>query len=106
MNKSIEYFFNNPYKKSCEEYREHGQYHRLDGPAYTSWYVSGSIQSIAYMINGNYHREDGPAYQHFDRNGILLKEEYCFNGITYSKKEWGIRTRKNKLNKLNRCEEE
>jgi len=48
-----------------------------------------------WYMNGKPHREDGPAVEYSNGN-----VGYWLNGKTYSKKEYGIKMRKIKLERL------
>lgn len=65
----------------CMIWRNHqGQYHRLDGPAYTN-----SCGVRAWYLNGRRHRTDGPAICHPDGT-----QDWYFNGeyMTPQIEEW------------------
>lgn len=103
-------------KKHSEAYQLNGEYHRVDGPAYTSWYRSGKKSSEQYFLRGQCHRvdgpahsswddegrktaeeyrvynkphrTDGPAYLGWDESGELIYELYYLNGISFSEERW------------------
>ena len=54
--------------------------HRVDGPAYTSWYDNGQPEQFLWYIEEQYHRADGPAVQVLFRDGRILEEKWWVNG--------------------------
>lgn len=102
MKHTISYFNNG--QKHVEEYvndyNNHILYHRLDGPAYATWYMDGKKQNEEYYVDGKCHRLDGPAYSYWDSDGSLQNIEYWVNDRQYTKEKWLIKIRKSKLKKL------
>ena len=84
-------------KKKSEIYYLDGKRHKEDGPAYQNWYKNGQKKSKYHYLNGKDHREDGPAYQYWFENGKKRQEKYYLDGKEYSKEEWLIKLRKEKL---------
>lgn len=58
-----------------------GVKHRLNGPAYSEWYVYGNKQYEEWCINDNKHRENGPAVQRWYKNEQKTYEAYYKNGL-------------------------
>ena len=66
--------------KHYERYLINGKYHRLDGPAFTSWFKNGNKCVEQYWVNGYRHRLDGPAITYWFKNGNKCYEGYYLNG--------------------------
>lgn len=96
---TIDYHSNG--QKHIEEYLTNMLYHRLDGPAYATWYENGNRLDEEYYVDGRLHRIDGPAYAYWSVDGVLMDVEYWINDRRYFEKEkWLVKTRKYKLQKL------
>lgn len=52
------------------------QYHRLDGPAFISYFNDGGVESEHYYINDERHRIDGPAFITYFQDGTIKSETY------------------------------
>jgi antitoxin component YwqK of YwqJK toxin-antitoxin module len=96
---TIDYFSDG--QKHVEEYLTDMLYHRLDGPAYATWYPNGKRLVEEYYIDGKLHRLDGPAYAYWNNDGELKDFEYWIHDKRYFEKDkWLAKTRKYKLQKL------
>jgi hypothetical protein len=81
MESRIERHFCSSGEIACEIYYYRHQMHRIDGPAYTSYYKSAKIEIQVYYIKDVRHRLDGPAYLRRFESGEIETEEYIVNGI-------------------------
>lgn len=70
------------------EFGTNGLRHRLDGPAYETFYSDGQISCRQYWVDGKLHRPpaDGPALESFNMKGLLTYQEYWVDG---NQEEWG-----------------
>lgn len=59
---------------------EEWELHRIGGPAFYVWDLSGNLREIQWWENDKMHRLDGPAWQEWNENGKLILEEYYTNG--------------------------
>ena len=86
------YLSNNSTKrahKETEEWFKHGSLHRVDGPAYTTYYdFVNMIYSKSYYLNGKHHRLDGPAFIMYNERGDVIDEEYYINDTMHTKEEF------------------
>lgn len=67
-----------------EEYLEDGQFHRLDGPAFISYYNNGQKAHEQYYKKDVPHRIGGPAHIWYYGNGQIESEEYYIDGVKYT----------------------
>lgn len=82
MKPKIEYYDNG--RVWTESWRNEAEHlHRLDGPAFQSWYENGQLMQKLWFIDGEFHRLDGPAYQGWTETGQLEDEEWYINGVEY-----------------------
>ena len=65
---------------TAEVYTLRSQLHRTDGPALTTRYPSGKIESQEWYLFGRRHCVDGPAYISYFESGKRALEEYWANG--------------------------
>ena len=64
-----------------ESYWEDLRYHRIDGPAVTTYWPDGKIQELLYYVEGKKHRTDGPAVIKYHSDGTVAKEEYWTDNV-------------------------
>lgn len=63
-------------------------WHREDGPAYTSYYMSGFVEIELYWFNNKRSREDGPAMIWYNEDGVIKAQEFWLNGHRLTEREW------------------
>lgn len=63
-------------RPSSQEWYIHGIKHREDGPAEIKYYPNGELKSEAWLINGSLYREDGPASIEYFPDGTVAKEDW------------------------------
>ena len=83
------------YPNGTVQYYQNDKLHREDGPAIE--FEDGSVQ---WYKNNLLHREDGPAVIKYDYTGKIAFIEYYLDDINYTKEEWMLKLRKNKLKKF------
>ena len=66
--------------KSEEWFNSNGKNHRVDGPAYQSWYENGQKQYESWYLDGKWHRVDGPAVKWWYENGQKHYEFWYLDG--------------------------
>jgi hypothetical protein len=54
--------------------------HRMDGPAWISYYQDGSVSLEAWYLSGKLHREDGPARIQYRPDGSVEEESWWLDG--------------------------
>ena len=118
-NYKIEYWDKEKTKIRSEEwFNSNGEYHRVDGPAYQSWYENGPKHYESWYLDGKYHRLDGPAVlrwfengqkhveywysvQYWYENGQKSIESWYLDGKELSEREIVVLKRKRKLRSIN-----
>ena len=70
--------------KNKEYKNSEGDFHRIDGPAYISYFL-GKVLVEGWFLNGKYHRTDGPAYTLYYSCGTfprdtVERESWFLNG--------------------------
>lgn len=67
--------------KPCKVWKNNdGDCHRVDGPAYITYYENGALSCEEYFINGTIHRRDGPAFISYRENGKVANDIYYIDG--------------------------
>ena len=61
-------------------YNKKGQFHRIVGPAITSYHKSGNVWTKQWWLNSQRHRIDGPAVTMYYNSGGIYLEEWYLNG--------------------------
>ena len=64
-----------------EEYYEHSQLHREDGPAVIGYYTTGELRHEIYYYRNELHRLDGPSMISYDKGGNCTDCSWCVHGI-------------------------
>ena len=68
-----------------------GLLHRLDGPAYESFFDNSKINFYQYYAYGVLHRLDGPAWETFDKiNNYRIYSGYYIRGINLSLEQFRV----------------
>jgi hypothetical protein len=60
-------------------YDADGKFHRLDGPAYVSYYDNGQLYREVWREHGRYKRDDGPCLVNYSVNGVLTEQIWNSN---------------------------
>ena len=74
--------------KRSVKYFNNGLLHRVLGPAVTTWYGNGKVESREYYIRGVLHKDNGPALVRWDDEGGYQSKDYYENGRLISAKAW------------------
>ena len=65
---------------TSNEYDPSKVLHRVDQPAYISYYQSGEVRYEQYYLDGKLHRVDQPAYISYYQSGEVYYEYYYLDG--------------------------
>ena len=84
-------------QKRYESWCLYGKNHRVDGPAIQGWYNNGQKQFESWWLHDKRHRVDGPARQEWFENEQKNYEEWYLDGKELSEREIMVLKRKRKL---------
>lgn len=72
----------------CKEWWVDGRKHNTTGPAIKGFYSNGNLKHEVFYIDGKRHNTSGPAAKFYFESGNLELERYWIDGKQLSKEDW------------------